>query len=368
MTRQQQPDGVSRRNFLRFAGLTMAAAAATGGGAAWLKRFEKAPVIDTGTAGAPVYPTAPSFGASAPIVSDIIPTLPAVVANGVAANGDDVYTQLAASQAEIMQLRAANDQLTRDLSSWQTAEGETRTQRDTLSLELDGARNRLGVLGGLVALYQQLDDADVGGILENGLGAVGEKIGELVGGTPALTAGIAASELALGQVEGHIPLLENGRTWLDAQQAKMRGFYDEVETRLQRAVDRVGDFLALLADWFEGLRKWLPFGVGDKAADVMSALTSLLAETPNTLSGLDTNVAQPLDVWLSRIDGEPALTRILVRPVRDGVLAHARTTIDQADTVAATYESYLAAPARAALSNRQTLRQQIADYRAQNQV
>ncbi len=358
---QQQPDGVSRRNFLRFAGLTVAAAAATGGGAAWLKRFEKAPVIDTGTAGAPVYPTAPSFGASPPVVSDIIPTIPA-------APGQDLYTQLAAAQAEIMQFRAANDQLTRDLASWQSAEGESRTQRDTLSLELDGARNQLGVLGGLVALYQQLDDADVGGILENGLGAVGEKIGELVGGTPALSAGIAASELALGQIEGHIPLLENGRTWLDAQQTKMRGFYGEVETRLQRAVDRVGDFLALLADWFEGLRKWLPFGVGDKAADVMSALTSLLAETPNTISGLDTNVAQPLDVWLSRIDGEPALTRILVRPVRDGVLAQARTTIDQAGTVAETYENYLAAPTRAALSNRQTIRQQIADYRAQNQV
>jgi hypothetical protein len=133
-------------------------------------------------------------------------------------------------------------------------------------------------------------------------------------------------------------------------------------------VERVGDFLELLNDWFAGVRKWLPFGVGEKAADVMSALTSLLAETPNTLSGLDVNLAQPLDVWLQRLDGEPALTRILVKPVRDEVLTRARTTIDQANTVAATYESHLAAPARAALTNRQTLRQQIADYRAQNQM
>lgn len=360
MTRQQQPDGVSRRNFLRFAGITVAAAAATGGGAAYLKRFEKAPVINTGVTGPPVYPTAPPYATSAPIVSDIIPTLPA--------GGGDVYTQLAASQAEVMQLRASNDQLMRDLASYQTAEGENRAQRDTLSLELDDARNRLSVLGGLVALYQQLDDADVGGILENGLGAVGEKIGELIGGTPALSAGIAASELALGQVESHIPRLESGRAWVDAQEARLGGFYGEVETRLQQAVERVGDFLALLADWFAGLRKWLPFGVGDKAADVMGALTSLLAETPATISGLDDHVARPLDVWLSRIEGEPALTRILVRPVRDEVLARARTTVDQAGTVATTWESYLAAPTRAALANRQTLRQQIADYRAQNQV
>lgn len=361
MTERQQPEGVSRRNFLRFAGVTVAAAAATGGGAAFLKRYEKAPVIDTGLSGAPAYPTAAPFATSAPIVSDIIPTLPAVT-------GNDLMAQLAASQAEVMQLRATNDQLARDLATYQTAEGEARTARDTLSLELDDARNRLGILGGLVALYQQLDDADVGQILEGGLGAVGEKITELVGGVPDLAAGLDVGQLALGQVEAHIPLLENGRSWLDAQGEKLRGFYGEVEARLQRAVDRVGDFLAMLAAWFDGLRKWLPFGVGDKAADVMSALTSLLAETPLTISGLDVNLAQPLDVWLQRIDGEPALTRMLVKPMRDEVLTRARTTIDQANSVAAVYESNLAAPARAALGNRQTLRQQIADYRAQNQL
>ena len=36
--------------------------------------------------------------------------------------------------------------------------------------------------------------------------------------------------------------------------------------------------------------------------------------------------------------------------------------------VGAAYEQQLAAPARAALGNRQTLRQTIADYRAQNQI
>lgn len=360
MTRQQN-DGVSRRNFLRFAGVTVAAAAATGGGAAFLKRFEKAPVISTGAAGPPAMPTAAPFATSAPVVSDIIPTLPA-------ADGDDLYAQLAASQAEVMQLRASNDQLLRDLAALQSAEQEGRVHRDTLSLELDDARNRLGILGGLVALYQQLDDADVGDIVENGLGAVGEKIGELLGTTPSLAAGLEAGQLALGQVESHIPLLDNGRSWLDSQASKLGGFYGEVEARLQNAVDRVGDFFAMLADWFEGLRKWLPFGVGEKAADIMGALTTLLAETPATISGLDVNVAQPLDVWLRRIDGEPALTRTLIKPVREQVITPARTTIDQANTVANVYEANLAAPTRAALTNRQTLRQQIVAYRAQNQI
>jgi hypothetical protein len=267
-----------------------------------------------------------------------------------------------------MQLRANNDQLQRDLAALQTAEGEGRAARDAMSLELEDSRNRLGVLGGLVALYQQLDDADMGGIIENGLGALGEKIGELVGGAPALAAGLDTGQLALGEMEAHIPLLDNGRSWLDAQAGKVRGFYGEVEAWLQQAVERVGDFFEMLAAWFESLRRWLPFGAGEKAAGVMGALTTLLAETPVTLTGLDTNIAQPLDVWLQRIDGEPAFTRRFVKPLRDEVITRARTTVDQANQVGAVYEAHLAAPARAALGNRQTLRQQIADYRAQNQI
>jgi hypothetical protein len=359
----QHPQNVSRRNFLKAATITAAAAVATGGGAAVLKRFEKDPVISTGAI-PPAAPTLPPFATAAPILSDIIPTVPAAVA----APGDDLMAQLAASQTEVMQLRAANDQLQRDLAALQTAEQEGRTARDSLTLELDGARNQLGILGGLVALYQQLDDADVGGLLENGLNAVGEKIGELVGGTPALASGLDSGALALGEVEAHIPLLDNGRAWLDAQGAKINGIYGEIEVWLQRAVERVGDFLELLAEWFAGIRRWLPFGMGEKAVGVMGALTALLAETPTTVAGMSVNVAQPLDVWLARIDGEPELTRRLVRPLRDEVIGRARVTVDQANQVSAVYDSQLATPARAALSNRQALRQAIADYRAQNQI
>jgi hypothetical protein len=100
----------------------------------------------------------------------------------------------------------------------------------------------------------------------------------------------------------------------------------------------------------------------------MGALTTLLAEMPSTLAGLDTNIAQPLDVWLQRIDGEPVVTRRVVRPIRDEVITRARTTIDQANTAGTVFEQQLAAPARAALETRRTLRQSIADYRAQHQV
>ena len=362
MTRQD-PTGVSRRSFLKVATVTAAAAVATGGGAALLKRGESAVVISTNP---PI-----AGGMTAATISGVVayPTIAPIVSAGQpAAASDDVLAQLAASQAENMQLRAQVEQLRRDLAATQTSEQDARGARDTLTLELDGARTQLGVLGGLVALYEQLDEADLGTLVENGLSAVGQKIGELVGGVPALAAGLDGGQLALGEIEAHIPLLDNGRQWLGVQSIKMQQFYADVEGWLQRAVDRVGDFLEMLASWFESMRRWLPFGAGEKAAGVMTALTALLAETPTTLAGLDTNIVQPLDVWLQRIDGEPALQRRLVRPLRDEVIVRARTTADQANTVGTVYEQQLVAPTRAALGNRQTLRQAITDYRAQNQI
>ena len=96
----------------------MAAAAATGGGAAILKQFEKKPVIDAvgriprSSPPPQPRPTPPP----PPIVSDIIPTLPA-------AAGDDLFAQLAALAGRGHAAARLNDQLLRDLAALQTAEG-----------------------------------------------------------------------------------------------------------------------------------------------------------------------------------------------------------------------------------------------------
>lgn len=355
--RSPEEEGVNRRDFLKVATITAVAAAATGGGAAVLNTRRKPPVIVTDPAPAPV--TASGF-AAAPVAAAPAPL--------VAANADELLAQLASAQAENMQLRAQLDAVQRELTALQGYDAENRAARESLSLELGNAQHQLGLLGGLIALYQQLDDVDIGATVENGLAVLGGRIGELLGGAAGLAAGLDVGQTALAEVEAHIPLLENGRLWLDAQVAKMRNFHGEVERRLAEAVDRVSDFLQMLSEWFEGVRRWLPFRAGERAANVMNALTTLLAETPITLGGLDTNIAQPLDVWLARTDGEPALTRRLVKPIRDEVITRARTTTDQANTVGTTYEEQLAAPLRAALGNRAALRQAIAEYRAQNQL
>lgn len=352
--------GVSRRDFLRAATLTAVAATAAGGGAAAFVRSRQAEPVITVASNPTTLPGA--------VVSVPTPAISGASTAAATSGSADTLALLAQAQSENLQLKAQLDQALQQLAGLQTSEADSRAARDTLQMELDGANNRLGILGGLVALYQQLDDMDPGAAVEGGLQALGTKLTELVDGTPLLNSGLDTGTLALSEMEAHIPTLDSGRQWLAEQTARVQGFYSQVELVLQEALERVGDFFQMLAEWFEGIRKWLPFGVGDKAAKVMSNLTTLVAETPNTLAGLQANIATPLDVWLVREEGEPVLQRRVVRPLRDEVIARARVTIDQTHQTHTVYNDNLASPVRAVFANRQTVRDQIAAYRQQNQV
>jgi hypothetical protein len=281
---------------------------------------------------------------------------------------EQLLSNLAGSQAENMRLQAELDALRREYESATATLQEQQTAGDALRLELDNANGQIGVLGGLVALYEQLDGLDVGELLSQGLGSVSTRFSELFEQTPLLADGIQSGELALADVEAHLPLLENGRQWLDAQVNKVEGFYGEVEAVLRDAVEAVGSFLEMLEKWFDSLKRWLPFGIGEKAVGVMSALTALIAETPNTVSGLNTNIAQPLDAWLAREEDSPALQRRLIKPLREQVLTRAADTLARTETVKSTYQTEVVEPVQVALENRRAIHDAIAAYRQQHQV
>lgn len=357
--------GINRREFLRAVTLTAVGATALGGGAAAFLRSQSTEYTITALPSATSVPFVPPT--AQPSLSSAA-TVPVQAVAAQAVEPEALLSQLAESQAQNMQLRAQLDALQVELSSLQQSDLGNRATVENLSLELEGANQRVGVLAGLVALYEQLDDIDPGEVVENGLSALGTSIGDMLGLTPELDEGLAAGELALADVEAHLPLLDNGRQWLAAQADKVNGFYGQVELMLQEAVERVGDFFEMLEAWFAGLQKWLPFGVGERAARLMSALTVLIAEMPHTISGLDTNIAQPLDVWLTREEGEPRLQRTLIKPVREQVIARSRATVAQASQVDLTYSEQLAQPARNLLAQRQAVRANIAQYRQENQV
>lgn len=347
MTREEN-SSQGRRNFLRTAALTAVAATAAGVGAAKL------------TGGMP----------AAPLTTSSMPVMLPEVKTVLTGSEDmaELFSKLAAAQAENVRLQAELDAAQRSLSSWQQTNSSSATQMETLSVELDKANGEIGVLSGLVALYEQLDDVDVAELMTAGVTAVSESINSLAAASPLLAEGIVAGQQALDELEAYLPLVENGRLWLERHNEKLQDYFANLESLLQNAVERIEPFLDMLTHWFEDVRKWLPFNLGQKAINIMASATTLLSETPHTISGLDTNVMQPLDQWLGYEEDEVRLSRHLIKPLREKVISKADAFNQQALVVKQTYEEKVATPLETAVSQRRALQDMISQYRQQNQL
>lgn len=357
---EYQDDGVNRRSFIRNLSLAALAATAAGTGAAMLAGRQKGEVVFKSGPPVSAQPLPPVQ--SAPAVQS---AQTAVQAHQDAAQ---MLARLAEAQAENMRLQASLDAAQRELDSLRLANSDRNAATQDLSLQLADANAQVGVLSGLVALYEQLDAVDVTDTIEAGLDTVSDTIAALLDGTPTLSEGIAMGQQALADVDAHLPVLEDGRMWLDAQLAKVDSFYQTIELSLQNALESFGTFLEMVEEWFSSIRKWLPFGIGEKAAQVVGSLADLVAETPHTIGGLNDYVIQPLDTWLARIDDEPALRQTLIKPIRDQVLVEADNTISRAQQVHSVYHAELSQPIASARLTRDEIRQRIADYKQQNQV
>jgi chromosome segregation ATPase len=348
---EKRDENVDRRGFLKAMAATAAAATVTGVGAAMLgQNTQKA----TNTALSAVPQT--SSAAIMPATQNG-PELAALRA------------QLAAAQTENARLQAALAASEHELSLYRQADSSSQSTTEALQLELQSANQRVTALAGLVALYEQLEGINLVDTVNSGLAALSSRLADLMSETPTLAEGIAAGRVALADLEGHIPLLQNGRIWLNQHLERLSGFYEGARRLLEEGAERLGSFLDMLNNWFQEVRKWLPFNMGQRAADIMEALSRVLAEVPHTLSGLDTNIAQPLDEWLAR-DGEETtrLQRKLVQPLRARVLSKGEQVVNQAEQLQETYQAHLSQPWETAVEQRQAIRQLIADYRNEHQV
>lgn len=342
-------NNLSRRGFLQTAVAAAAGAAAAGASAAF--------VLNNAGESAAIMP------AAAPVA----PLTRAQTTMPVAQESADLFSQLVAAQADNMRLQAELAAAQRKIESLQTATGQGDMVQ-AMQQELNTAHNELGVLSGLVALYDQLDGLDVETLIDNGLNAVGETLGGLLDHLPTLSEGLDAGERALAELEAQVPLVDSGRRWLANQMNKLGGYLDGLEQVLRQVVARAGTFFDMLDDWFKDILKWLPFGIGSTAILVIDALTALLNETPHTINGLRANVADPLDLWLAEEAGQQRIHSRLITPLRQQTMDPIPTAITRARETHATYEEQLATPVQQAIAGRRLVRQLIADYRQEHQI
>ena len=180
MYEEDNDESVSRRHFLKMVGVTAVAATAVGAGAAVLTK------------------QSPTTTLTSPLTAPLAAPVTQTAVRTTELNTSELLAQLASAQAENMQLRTALDAAQSRLS----AQVETDTAvEDPLKIELAAANEQVGLLAGLVALYEQLEQVDMSAVFEEGVVAVSETITELIEQTPALSTGIEAGQVALDDLE-----------------------------------------------------------------------------------------------------------------------------------------------------------------------
>ncbi|MCP4419175.1 MAG: twin-arginine translocation signal domain-containing protein [Chloroflexi bacterium] len=345
MTTQNDQE-VSRRKFLKAATLTAVAATATGAGAAlYNQALPQNPIITS------VSNNTTEAVATAVSTTDI-------------SAPSDLFTRLATSQAENVRLQAALDAAQSQLSNLQQNNQTVNSNSEAIAVELGQANEQIGILAGLLALYEQLEALDMETAVDNGLNAVSSSIETMLAEMPTLSESVQLGRQALQNFESQMPLLDNGRLWLIDHLGKIERYFQAVEQLLTQTVDRVGPFLQMLNEWFESVKKWLPFGIGQTATNIMQSITVLILETPNTINGLDTNITQPLNIWLGRDqNNETGLHNSLIKPLRDDLMPKADSTVSKVQQMDVTYKTALKEPMETAVANQRAVRNLIAEYR-----
>jgi len=123
-----------------------------------------------------------------------------------------------------------------------------------------------------------------------------------------------------------------------------------------------------IAGFFNSLLQKIPFGIGDDIRRAVDALVALVRAIPTVIDTLANQLIQPMRSAFFPTAGDPAVKASLIDPIVKNLLEPAKKQLDDIDKLAATWEADLTTPVQTAITERQKIRDQIADYKIQNKM
>jgi len=342
------PDRLSRRYFLASLAAGSLLAAGAGGVAAvalsddsvrqWLSEQGWLPTPT------PALPTV-TVGASPTLESPGVPTMPAAARNQISG----LQNQVATLQKQIAALTAERDNLRQQVKALGGQVNDANNQVSDLK-----ARN--STYQDVIGLYQQLEAVSIDQIISGALTSIGVPMLAINTVRDSLKTGVVLGVRTLQTVEDQIPLLSAGLDWLDKQVATLIAGVRAFQTALAVAsgtqtAQAVSDFIAQVLDM-------LPFGAGQNIKAALQAMGNVLAALPELLNNVSVRLIEPARVWI--VPGKQGgLYDLLLRPVREQVLAPAQQMVANAENLNTVYNSQVAKPVQDALDTRAKIRAEI---------
>ena len=360
-------DLTTRRGFLKAATVTTATAVVAGGGAAVvLKELDvvqptPTPFVTHVSQATPVANTA---------ANSVQSSIPASAIEKIGGTQNMVAdtqmaTDFAASLSENVRLQSELSNAQQRIAQLEQALIDSESAKGVLQNNLAGANDRIGILAGAVALYERMDDIDIGGIVTRGMSQMSATISDVVDDIPNVNEGLAAGRNALLQFESEIPLIDGARMWLLLHITRISALFKNIETMVAAAADTTGTVVEMIGNWIGNVMKWLPFNLGEKTANLVQSIADLLDATPDTTATTQVKVLQPLELWLGQADmpNDIPLRQRVINPIRDDSFAKAETHLAKAGNLRSEYQAKLTDPTNLALEQRARIQESIRAYR-----
>jgi hypothetical protein len=221
-------------------------------------------------------------------------------------------------------------------------------------------------LRALVALYEQLERVGLDAILQTGMNIVRGALDAVKGGVNLLRDGVTAAESALA----------NFQALLDSLRGAANGAGQVLDDLTQKFHAAEGIVIAVLGTalplaesitgFFNSLLQKIPFGIGDDIRRAVNALVDLIRAIPNVVDGITNQLLKPLRDAFFSPSGDPTVKSSLIDPISKNVLTPLKKQLGGIDNLMSSWEKDLTTPVQAALTERQKIRDQIADYRIHN--
>lgn len=241
-------------------------------------------------------------------------------------------------------------------ANWGEGQGAARTRREM--------QKEIERLQGLVDLYENLERIGIDAIIGKGIDGVELAIKALKGGVLALRKAVEATEAAISLVDATLDPLRAGLSLAEGFVSLLRGQIRLVQTTLSEVTGRISPLAEALSGFFTELISRAPFGMGEKVQETGKRITELISGLPDALDGIYGQLLAPLRLeWLSKEEGKGLQGRLLI-PLRRDLLKPLTKFLDDIIAFLEGLEGRLLIPTRNVLEEREKVRRQIKDYKA----
>jgi hypothetical protein len=339
-----------RRLLLKTLGLG-AAGLAAGGAAAWAKGELAKPVV------------------SGPTLADLQAQLERdnAARAALALSYSALQTQANQWQTELASASSQNAQLAGAVTAAQQEAAALKAQLAEAQAALEAATQRVAHGNDLLGLYSQLDGIGLDAVVANGMGVVSGALASVAGPAALLRAGLDAAHNMLVAFEQVLPDFNGAMAWLGEQVVKLKVGLWSVESSAQESTNSAISGLTAAFGGFAGfVLDHLPFNIGAKVRATLGTVQTVLGNLTEMTDAAPDKVLLKISKHVD--DGPQSWKNTLVTPLREQTLAPADQVLAALNGAGNAFTTSLKDPATAAIAQREALRQQIAAYRAANNI